>query len=179
MKSALIVCLLWFCTASGHAMGADSAFWKWSPYVATGVGLPQGMRTEVGMHFDTYGSIAITHGLYTTWARESTRPMFGLNARVFVPGGVPFHPYLAVGGGGTIEIFGGSDEYWQAMAGAMVPVTHWLVLRPEVGALSAKKHISGGPGLWSSSPEVYTRTMYMFAHIALEVDILPIFSTTP
>jgi hypothetical protein len=110
MKSALIVCLLWFCTTSGHAMGADSAFWKWSPYIASGVGLPNGLRTEVGMHFDTYGSVAITHGLYTTWARESTRPMFGLNARVFVPGGIPFHPYLAVGGGGTIEVFGGAAE---------------------------------------------------------------------
>jgi hypothetical protein len=105
--------------------------------------------------------------------------MFGLNARVFVPVDLPLHLYLAGGGGGTVELFRGNDEYWQIMVGGMIPITHWLVLRPEVGALSAKKHISGGPGIWSSSPEVYTRTIYMFAHIAIEVDVLPIFRTIP
>lgn len=176
MKSVLVACMLWFCTTGSHAMGADSVVWRWSPYISTGVGLPNGMRTEVGMHIAGYGSLAITHGLYASWTREATRPMFGLNARVFVPVDVPLHPYVLVGGAGTIEIFGGSDEYWQAMIGGMIEIAPWLHARPEIGAIQAKKHISGGPGLWGGSPEVYTRTLYMCAHIGLELDIVPIFT---
>lgn len=119
--------------------------WRWSPYVAAGYGVPNGLRGEVGYNIADYFSLGLNLSAYDHWSRDPQDAMFGLQARVFVTElSSSFTPYVSIGAGGSMNILGPSDEFIEGMVGAMIPLDRWLFIRPELGLSHVSKVVSGG-----------------------------------
>ena len=100
-------------------------------------------------------SIGFSYGILDLWKNDHKEPTFGITGKINFPtSNSRLTPYILIGGGGTIKIFGGADDFEVLSFGAIYPIKKWLQFRPEICMVFTSKYISGGSGFFNSSPEV-------------------------
>ena len=153
-----------------------SPSWASTLYLAAGCGLPQGIRCELGYTISDLVSLGICGSVYDSWGYYSEVGSFGLCARYHPP--LTLHglrPYLFASGGASLSIFNGADSFVMLSIGTMYELRRALHLRPELGIVFCNRHISGGNGVFSSSPELTEPSTRLSFHLALELDLSHLF----
>jgi hypothetical protein len=153
----------------------DSLTWSHSLYLSCGYGTPQGFRFELGYNFGFGISLAPTFGIKDHWSRDPEEGTLGIILKMHLSKSKLTIPYLLVGTGGTIAIFGGSDTYVLIQIGSKISLNNWLQLCPEFGFVFTSKYISGGRSLFGSSPEVNDNNTRLGFNISFEIDFRQIF----
>ncbi len=175
MKRTTAFCLLLFLLQCTHVGGqpradinpelgydADSAIfldeefpWESGVFVAAGYGFPQGFRSEVGYNMGRYFFAGLTFGIDDYWSHDPGEGTIGMVAGLHLPvSGFPYiTPYALFCTGNTLTLFGGPDTYSFINVGGMIPLVDRLTLRPELSIGFTSKHLSGGRGVFGSSPE--------------------------
>ncbi len=147
--------------------------WSNSVYVAGGGGIPQGARFELGYNVGVHLAIALSFGIGDGWSRDPQEGTIAFLGILRMPTQVlPVTPYLMLCRGGTIGIFGGSDNYTLIYFGAMIEWKSGIHFRPEVGMINTSKHISGGPGFFGqgTDPEIRESNLRIGLNLTLEID---------
>lgn len=154
----------------------DSLTWSRSLYLSCGYGTPQGLRFELGYNFGSDISIAATIGKKDHWSRNPERGTLGIIGKIHLYKSKLMSPYILVGAGSTIAIFGEPDSYLLIQIGSKISLDNWLQLCPELGFVFTSKHISGGKSLFGgSSPVVNENKPRLGFNISFEIDFRQIF----
>lgn len=146
--------------------------WRWSPYVAVGFGSPSGLRADVGYNVGDYLFAGFSIGRFGMWTRDSAATI-GLHGGVRLPNTTNITPYLGVSAGGTFHVLGPSDEYYEVVAGAAMPIVSWIQLRPEFGLFLGRPVVSSS-GWFGGHNVVRNNTLYASGRLVLEVDLRPL-----
>lgn len=146
--------------------------WQHTVFVASGWGTPQGMRTELGYTFENV-SFGLTFGIGDNWSNDPGEGTLGMILNIHFPNqSETFVPYMLLGYGGTIAIFGGPDTYALVNFGAMIPITLGFNLRPELAIVFTSKHISGGASLFGNdTPTVNDNETFFGFNLLVEFDL--------
>lgn len=146
--------------------------WSATPFLSAGYGYPQGFRAETGYTFGYILTFGVSFGIGDTWSRDPGEGTLAFLGRLNIPiNNTSKGMYISILTGGSIAILGEPDTYTVANLGLLIPLTNYLTLRPEVGVAFLSKHISGGHGLFGSSPEVREEKVDGSFNLVLELDI--------
>lgn len=108
--------------------------WAGRIFLAGGYGYPQGVRADLGWNIGRVLFAGVTFGVRDHWSRDPEEGSVGFFGGLHLPvsRSAAFTPYLLVGNGGTVAIFGRGDSYTYINLGAMLSMSERVVLRPEV-----------------------------------------------
>jgi hypothetical protein len=149
--------------------------WSATPFLSAGYGYPQGFRAETGYTFGYLLTLGMSFGIGDTWSRDPGEGTLAFLGRLNIPfENTSLGMYISIISGGSIAIFGEPDTYTVGNLGMIVPLAEFLVLRPELGVAFVSKHISGGHGLFGSSPEVREDNTFINFNVVLELDLRPL-----
>lgn len=147
---------------------SNSNYWINSLYLSYGYGLPQGHRFEVGYNY--WISLGLTFGIGDNWSRDPAEGTLGILARINFPMYNSNALYILLCTGGTIAILGEPDNYTLVYFGSKIQLSNGIHLCPELGLTFTSKHISGGHGIFGSSPETREDNTNFGINISLEID---------
>lgn len=159
----------------------DRVGWSNTSFIALGYGTPQGLRAEAGYRFGTFLALGFMFGIYDTWSSDPEEGTGGIFGQIHIPfGGAGIATHTFIGIGTTLTIFGKPDTYWLAHVGITYPVNHFLTLRPELGLVSTSRwdYVPDGTvDRWGNAnrQNVETTDSHFGIHLALEIDLRPIF----
>jgi len=150
----------------------EKTAWGNSFFLSGGYGTPQGLRVELGYNFGNIFSLAGMIGTNNNWSNGDASA--GIIGKLNFNDG-SFTVYILGGYGQSIEILGEPDNYGLVMIGYRIPLKRGIQVRPEMGIIFTSKHISGGSGLFGSSPETRENETKFGVDVSLEIGFSQIF----
>jgi len=86
----------------------------------------------------------------------------------------PSTPYILVGRGTVMALFGEDETYTLALIGFRYRLKDWLLVLPEIGLVFTSKYESGWE-IFSDSPKVKKNETLFAFNISFEVELRQIF----